>query len=322
MRTVVISGVAVAAGCGVLSGAECATLPEASPRTDVSLDLDPYLDAVRARRLDRCARLGVVAVEKALVDSGVGDAPHPGTGVVLGSAFGNVDDSAAFMHRIFEKGPRAASPAEFPNLVPSSPVGHTSIYLGLRGPAFATADLGTSGESAFAQAVQLVATGAADRIVAGVVEPRSGIVERVLGALFAHSPMQATRGRADVSAAVVLETEAEAARRSARVLARVAQVLEWRGEPGDVLARVVAPRGGSAEVVLPREGAEVESLLARTAWAAKRRVVCAPALGESDGLGGVAIAVATARIAARLATDVLVVGLDDQRGYVIVLSAA
>ena len=46
------------------------------------------------------------------------------------------------MHRLFDKGPRFASPAEFPNLVPSSPVGHVSIYLGLRGARNATADPG------------------------------------------------------------------------------------------------------------------------------------------------------------------------------------
>lgn len=316
-RAVVITGVAVASAHGVLSGGACATLP-ARDAGDV-LDPDPYLDLARARRLDRFARLGVVAVERALAQSGAsGD---PATGVVLGSAFGNVDGSAGFMHRIFEKGPRAASPADFPNLVPSSPVGHTSIYLGLRGPAFATADLGTSGESAFVQALQLVATGEAGRMVAGAVEPRSGIVERVLGALFAHSPSQAARGRVDIAAALVLEDEAEARRRSAPVMARVVQALEWRDAPRDALGRLRGPGGDGAEVVLAREDEELDPWLAGSAWSSARRLSCAGAFGESDGLGAVALAVAAARVSSGLATDVLVAGLDDHRGYFIVLSA-
>ena len=109
------------------------------PEVGARADLD--LDAARARRLDRAAKLATVA-------AGAVSAPREGTGMILGNAFGNLDACAAFMHRLIEKGPRLASPAEFPNLVPSSPVGHTSIYLALRGPVFATQDLAASGESA------------------------------------------------------------------------------------------------------------------------------------------------------------------------------
>ncbi len=144
-----------------------------------------------------------------------------------GSAFGNVDGCAAFMHRIFEKGPRAASPAEFPNLVPSSPVGHMSIYLGLRGVSFATADLGASGESAFAQAVELVRSGEIGRVVAGAVEPKSDLVERVFAALFAHAASQAGAARADLAAVVVVEDEGRGA---------VAGPVCSRGCPGDRVA--------------------------------------------------------------------------------------
>jgi len=295
----------------------------------------------RARRLDRSARLGAVAVQRALAEA---HAPVPGTGVVLGSAYGNVDASAAFMHRIFDRGPRSASPAEFPNLVPSSPVGHVSIYLGLRGPAFATADLAASGESAFVQAVQLVATGQAQRIVAGAVEPKSDIVDRVLAALFAHSLSQATGKRGDVAAALIVENERVARERGAPVLARVRQVLEWRsgshmfrphsgtsstpprerGGGGDVpspLASLRPPSGGRAECGLARPNGGVDALLAGTPWAACPRFACDGAVGESDGLGAVVLAAAVGRIATGRAREVLVVGLAKERGYAIVLAA-
>jgi 3-oxoacyl-[acyl-carrier-protein] synthase II len=312
----VVTGAAVLGPCGLLGSEASATLLDGRHDPAASVDPDAHLDPMRARRLDRAARLGAVAVDRALAESG-GD--RAGTGLVLGSAFGNVDGSAAFMHRIFEKGARSASPAEFPNLVPSSPVGHISIYLGLRGPAFATADLATSGESAFVQALQLVRAGEASRVVAGAVEPKSDIVERVLGALFAHASSVAGTIPSDIAAAIVIETEAEARRRGVRVLARVRQTLEWRGD-AKPLADLVSPRSDRTEVVVARANGEATALLDRSSWAACPRLVCAPSLGDSDGLGAVAIAVAVGRLATARADEALVLGLTRGRGYAVVLA--
>jgi len=314
----VITGASVLGACGLVAGEACADVLQRRWDLSRQLDTDGPLDPMRARRLDRGARLGTIAVQRALEDARVADASD--AGLLLGSAFGNVDGSAVFMHRIFEKGPRSASPAEFPNLVPSSPVGHTSIYAGLRGPAFATADLAASGESAVVQAVQLLRAGEAARFVAGSVEPRSDIVERVLAALFAHAASQAGAKHADVAAAVVLETAHVARQRGARVLARVRQTLEWRADARSVLASLVAPSGAAAEVVLARANGGSDALLAATPWAECPRVTCAEALGESDGLGAVAIAVAAARVAAGRATDALVLGLAKGRGFALVLA--
>jgi 3-oxoacyl-[acyl-carrier-protein] synthase II len=314
----VVTGAAVFGPCGLRGSADCAAVPEGTYDPETSIDPDVHLDVMRARRLDRMARLGTVAVQRALAEA---RAPAHGTGVVLGSAYGNVDGCAAFVHRIFDRGPRSASPAEFPNLVPSSPVGHASIYAGLRGPAFATADLSASGESAFAQAVQLVASGQAVRLVAGAVEPKSRIVDRVLAALFAHASSQANAKRGDVAAALVVESEGTARERGAPVLARVRQVLEWRRENPAPLANLVAPESTAAEVGLARSNGGVDALLAGTAWRDVPRFACAPAIGESDGLGGVALAVAAGRLATGRAREALVVGLAKERGYAIVLVA-
>ncbi|MBV9947276.1 MAG: beta-ketoacyl-[acyl-carrier-protein] synthase family protein, partial [Myxococcales bacterium] len=187
-QRVVVTGAALFGVCGRVGAEGDADLLARTFALDTPVQPELYLDQARARRLDRAAALGVVAVEQALRDAGTRADAVAETGVILGSAYGNVDGSAAFMHRIFEKGPRAASPADFPNLVPSSPVGHVSIYAGLRGPTFATADLAVSGESAFVQAAQFIAAGFASRLVAGAVETKSDIAERCLAALFAHAP--------------------------------------------------------------------------------------------------------------------------------------
>jgi 3-oxoacyl-[acyl-carrier-protein] synthase II len=315
----VVTGVAVFGPSGLLGISECATLVDARGAAHGAVDPEPLLDPSRARRLDRAARLGAVVAARAAAEATV---PLADVGIVLGSAFGNVDESAAFMHRVFEKGPRSASPAEFPNLVPSSPVGHVTIYSGSRGPAFAVTDLATSGESAFAQAFELVNAEDAAAVIAGAAEPRSDIVDRVLCGLFAHAPSQVESARVDLAAAVLIE-RAEAPRtRGTPSLARVTQVLQWRADPKMALAELRPPGDGRTEVILPRVDGGVFELLDQTAWRARPRLSCAPGLGESDALGAVAIAVASARVGRGLATGALVVGLARGRGYAIVLEAA
>jgi len=314
-RDVVVTGAAVV-GPGGLRGVEgCATLPE-QERSRAAADPDAHLDSGRARRMDLAARLAAVVTQSVLAESGASAA---NTGLVLGSSFGNVDASAGFMHKIFERGPRFASPAEFPNLVPSAAVGHGSIYCGLRGPAFATADLETSGECAFVQAAQMVAGGEAARMVAGATEPRSAIVEGVLGALFSRTPSRVGMQRDDLAAAVLVEAEDEARRRGAAVLARVAAWDEWRGDLRG--ARLPPPpRTPRACVVLARPDDDLERFVERAGWGACPRWVCVRAVGESDALGAVAIAVAAARVGTRRASEALLVGVARGRGYAIVLA--
>jgi 3-oxoacyl-[acyl-carrier-protein] synthase II len=222
------------------------------------------------------------------------------------------------MHRIFDRGPRVASPAEFPNLVPSAPVGHVSIYLGLRGPSFMTADLSTSGESAFHQALELVATAEAPSIVAGAVEARSAIVEDVLAGMFASRGHYGSH-RPEIAAALVVESRGAAELRRARVLASVEQWIEWRREGERSIARLMAPHGPCAEIVLPRPSDTLEGLLAASPWNSCRRTVLGGLDGESDAFGAVALAMAVGRLAMGRTDEVLVIGIAKERGYAVVL---
>ncbi|HEX4445992.1 MAG TPA: beta-ketoacyl-[acyl-carrier-protein] synthase family protein, partial [Polyangiaceae bacterium] len=112
---VVVTGAAAFGACGRAGVEGCADLIDARFDPGARVDPDPFLDVSRARRLDFPSCLGVVAVEHALAEA---RATAEGTGLLLGSTFGSMDGSAAFMHRVLERGPRSASPAEFPNLVP------------------------------------------------------------------------------------------------------------------------------------------------------------------------------------------------------------
>jgi 3-oxoacyl-[acyl-carrier-protein] synthase II len=314
---VVITGAAIFGRCGRLASEGCAALAEGPSACGGATDPDPFLDVERSRRLDFGARLATVVVEHALQESGP---PRESIGVVLGSAFGSVDGCAAFMHRIFDRGPRLASPAEFPNLVPSAPVGHVSIYGALHGPAFGTSDLAASGEGAVVQACQFVGAGEAARIVAGSAEPKSVIAERVLSALFDDGRARSGRAREDVAAAVVLEAEDLARSRSARILARVERVFEWRVDGPLALAGLRAPASPAAEVLVARVSEAGERVLSQTPWRGCPRVSCADLLGESDALGAVAVAVAASRIGVGRIREALVLGVAQRRGYAILLA--
>jgi 3-oxoacyl-[acyl-carrier-protein] synthase II len=286
------------------------------PATRMPAIPEGELDPARARRLDRASRVATALASRALRTASHASVPSPArAGIVLGSAFGSVDGSSAFMHRLFEKGPRLVSPAEFPNLVPSASVGHASIYLEQRGPALAVADLAASGEAAIAQGLELVQAGLADQIVAGAAEEASDIVERVLVALFAGGG--AAAARSEGAGMVVLEDEGAARASGATILARVAAHGAARG--GRI--SMPAPREPSrARVVAAYADARLGAAVEGTAWEAVTRVAVGPSAGDHEALGAIAACVAVELVTGGDADEVLVLCADPQRGYALVLA--
>jgi 3-oxoacyl-[acyl-carrier-protein] synthase II len=289
------------------------------------------LDLARARRMDRAARLLTVAVQAALGDDD-GRASQPSdtlanidgaghslrlTGLVAGSAYGTVDASAEFMRRIFEKGPRLASPAVFPNLVPSSPAGHSAIYLKLHGPVFAVADLDISSESAFASACELVAAGHAQAMVAASVEEASDLTEQVLGPVCSASDAW-VGARSEGASALVVESETQAHSLGRRALAKVVRVSTGRGSLGRQLAEMPAPRGRSARLIMARRQLALERALDDSAWRDVIRFEVAPGSGHHEGVGGFALVCAVGSLDEALCDEVLVIGQSPDR-YALVL---
>jgi 3-oxoacyl-[acyl-carrier-protein] synthase II len=329
---VVVTAAAALSPAGLFDADSVSRLLDEAPAQDatasplrVSRDLSPYLDTARARRLDRPARLSTVVASRALAtargDRGL--LPTDNVGILLGTAFGSLDASAAFMHRLYEKGPRLASPADFPNLVPSSPVGHVSIYLGLTGPVVTTADLRASGESAVALAIELVQAGEADVLLAGAVEEASLLVGKVRAAILAsHHTEGATRlarPRGEGAAVVALESAEGAAARGARVLARVEALYAWTDQAREPFA---PPRDASrAQVVTASDTATVSRLVAASAWETAGLRPLDASVGDHEAVGAIAIAAAVGLIHADLARDVLVIGVDAGHGYAIHLTS-
>ncbi len=299
---------------------------EPAPAGAVDLDVASHLDLARARRVDRVGRFCAVAMAQAMGSAGwePSQAQLERFGAIMGTAFGSVDDCSAFIHRVFEKGAKFASPAVFPSLLPSSAVAHASIYHGLRGPVFAPADLGATSESAVITAVELIAADEADAMLAGGVEQVSPITEAVLG------PLCSTRGeagagghRSEGAAVALVESESGLAARGGRPLARVAWWTSWRGTPAEPLAELPAPgEGGAAALFSPRDDHRLREVVAGTAWAKVPHRGTTDRAGTHEAAGGIALAAAVAMVAAGDLDGALVLGLAPDRGYALYLTAA
>lgn len=143
------------------------------PRGAVDDTVLATLDSSKSRRLARPEKL-LVSVAGRMVPAPVS------AGIIVGKPSGNPEATSRFLDRVVKRGPRFASPADFPNLMLSSLAGHASIYLGLQGPSLATSSQRGSGASSLLTAVELLASGSASTLVAGAVDPW-GMVSRALG---------------------------------------------------------------------------------------------------------------------------------------------
>jgi 3-oxoacyl-(acyl-carrier-protein) synthase len=152
-------------------------------------DFDPrsWVSGASLRRMDRLSRMVVSAGAMALADAGLAPARHPAperVGLAVGTSIGNVSETIDFLARIKERGPGRASPFVFPNLVLNAPASYASIELQATGPNLTVSQGDVSGELAIAAGYDLIASGAADVVLAGggdEIAPIIGSVSRDLG---------------------------------------------------------------------------------------------------------------------------------------------
>ncbi len=285
------------------------------------------LEMMRARRLDRASRMVTIVAQAALRQAAsgtaltaevsakpdgvpsrtaaeVGVAAEVGTGIVVGTAHGGVSATAHVIRRIFEKGPKYASPVHFPCVLPSAQASHPSIYLGLTGPALACTDLSTSGEAAFMIAVDMIQSGVANKFVVAAVDEYNEVACKVSGPRVCGV---VDRGaRSEGAAALVVESfEAAGDRRLAEVVWSAA----WRGEAPSI----PAPTGRG--LVCQSRGATQPVL----GWQGLPHHVVADRAGDHESVGGIALVVAVAALHAKDVDEVLLIGHGVDRGYAWIL---
>ncbi|MEW6366657.1 MAG: beta-ketoacyl synthase N-terminal-like domain-containing protein [Acidobacteriota bacterium] len=122
---------------------------------------------LKTRRLDRLSTWSLVAASLALQDAGIdlGRLDRSMFGVVLGTGYGCLELSEAYLVNIGQYGYAKSDPIIFPETLPNSPAGHIARQFGLTGPNLAVTMRGISGEAAIIHAASLVRSGDAERVL-------------------------------------------------------------------------------------------------------------------------------------------------------------
>ena len=134
-----------------------------------AFDVEQYLPAKEARKLDLFIQYGLAASFQAVRDSGleVTDANRERIGVAMGSGIGGLTNIENSCKALIEQGPRRISPFFVPGSIINMVSGFLSIHLGLQGPNYAIATACTTGTHCIGMAARNIAYGEADVMVAG-----------------------------------------------------------------------------------------------------------------------------------------------------------
>jgi 3-oxoacyl-[acyl-carrier-protein] synthase II len=195
------------------------------------------LSRVEARRLDPSGQYGLIAAREAWVDAGTPEVDPERLGVVMGSGIGGVNTLLDQWDTLRERGVRRVFPLTVPMLMPNGPAAAVSLELGARAGTHTPVSACASGAEAIGLAMQMIRSGRADIVVAGGTEaamhpmPIAGFAAMQALSTRNDDPEGASRpydaGRdgfvlGEGAAVVVLETEAHAKARGARIYAEVA----------------------------------------------------------------------------------------------------
>jgi 3-oxoacyl-[acyl-carrier-protein] synthase II len=134
------------------------------------LELEPYMSAKDARRMDAFMQYGVVAGIQAMRDSGlqVTEANSDRIGVMMGSGMGGLESIEETYDKYLEThSPKKVSPFFIPASIINLVSGHLSITFKITGPNLAVATACTTSTHALGLAMRLIQYGEADAMLAG-----------------------------------------------------------------------------------------------------------------------------------------------------------
>jgi 3-oxoacyl-[acyl-carrier-protein] synthase II len=194
------------------------------------------LAKVEVRRLDPAGQYGLIAAREAWADAGTPEVEPERLGVVMGSGIGGVNTLLDQWDTLREKGVRRVFPLAVPMLMPNGPAAAVSLELGARAGTHTPVSACASGAEAIGLAMEMIRSGRADVVVAGGTEaamhpmPIAGFAAMQALSTRNDDPEGASRpydtGRdgfvlGEGAAVIVLETEAHAKARGARIYAEV-----------------------------------------------------------------------------------------------------
>lgn len=134
-------------------------------------DFDPtdFVDAKRARRMDRFSQFAVGATSLALKDAGltITEANAEKVGVIIGSGIGGLATLEEQHIVLLEKGPKKITPFLIPMMISNMAAGHVSIVFGAKGPNYCPVSACATSAHAIGEAFEIIKRGAAEICIAG-----------------------------------------------------------------------------------------------------------------------------------------------------------
>jgi 3-oxoacyl-[acyl-carrier-protein] synthase II len=190
-----------------------------------------HLTAAEARRMGRCSQMALGAARMAIADAGLPDGAlrGPRASVVLGTTMGEADVLEDLDRAWIEKGAAGVRRARIPKYGSTLLPIHIARAIGSEGPVITLPAACAAGNYAVGLACDLIRAGKADVIVTGAAEMLqelqfSGFVRLAAMAPVKCQPFDLNRQGlilGEGAGILVVESEAHAVRRNARVLAEV-----------------------------------------------------------------------------------------------------
>ena len=135
-------------------------------------DVENYLSAKEAKKMDPFIHYGIAAAKEAIEDSGltINDENSERIGVAIGSGIGGLPGIERGHSSYMSGGPRKISPFFVPSNIINMISGHVSIMHGLKGPNIALVTACATGTHSVGDAARIIEYGDADVMVAGGAE--------------------------------------------------------------------------------------------------------------------------------------------------------
>jgi len=229
--------VAGRSGAGALSSFDASDYPVRIACEVTDFEPNRYMDLRDAARCDRFTQMAVAAAKLAVDHAELHDDLEPQkTGVIVGTGIGGLATIEEQHAALLRGGPRRVSPFMVPRLMPNGAAAAISMRFGLKGVNFSVASACATGGHALGEALMAIRSGRADVMLAGgseaAITPLSVAAFARMGALSKRNddPERASRPFdkerdgfvfGEGAGVLVLESEASARRRDARVLGEV-----------------------------------------------------------------------------------------------------
>jgi len=199
---------------------------------------EPFMDPKEARRADLFVQYAAAAAQEAIQDAGLDRTPPEAdrAGAIIGTGIGGISTLEAQHRNMLEKGPSRISPFFIPMMIANMASGFVSIRWNLKGPNLATVSACSSGANAIGDAMDAIRENKADVMVCGGAE---ATLTELCFAGFSSMKAMSTRNEEPTRASrpfdrdrdgfvmgegagiVILEEEAYARKRGARIYARL-----------------------------------------------------------------------------------------------------